>query len=129
MTPLVGLLLALLPPGQIELDAVLGAAHRQAQAAADAVMQQQYEEVVERTYPRVVAQMGGKAKMIENVKKLVEDMKAKGFAFVSLKVEAPTRAVRSGRELVTVVPQVVEMSTPAGKAKARSFLVGVSANQ
>lgn len=119
----------LLFPAQVDLDAVVKEVQRQAQAAADAVVAEEFETLADLTYPKVVEQMGGKAKMVEILKSAFKRMKAQNMMILASTADAPVKIYRAGAVLMTVVPVKIEMGTPDGKLTLRSFLVGVSVDK
>lgn len=80
------------------------------------------------THPRVVAGMGGKKKMIEQVTAGVKEMKAQGFAFEAVTVGDPTDPVRSGADLYLTLPLKITMTAPGGRLKSAGTLVGLSSD-
>jgi hypothetical protein len=78
------------------------------------------------TYPAVVTMAGGKDGMKAILAKGLTDMRAQGFAFVSVSVDKPTRVLKAGNELHAVLPMEIVIKTPQGNLHAPSYLIGVS---
>jgi hypothetical protein len=85
-----------------------------------------YARVADFTYPKVVEMMGGRDKMIETTRQIVEDMKDRGVTIVSIEVSEPERVVTANDKLFAVVPQVVRMEGPKKTARSNGFLIAVS---
>ena len=56
-------------------------------------------------------------------------MKVRNVTLISIQTETPVKVFRAGKDLMTIVPQSLELRVPDGRAKVRSFLVGVSSDQ
>jgi hypothetical protein len=122
-------LASFLAPAQPDSEEPLKIVHQQAQVAANAVMQENFETLADLTYPKVVAELGGKDRMVATLKRSAKEMKAQGVTVLAVKAEAPNAVFRAERELMTVVPQSLELAVPDGKLKAKSFLVGISSDR
>jgi TPR repeat protein len=85
-----------------------------------------YARVADFTYPKVVEMMGGRDKMIETTRQIVEDMKDRGVTIVSIEVSEPERVVTANDKLFAVVPQVVRMQGAKKTARSNGFLIAVS---
>ena len=85
-----------------------------------------YARVADFTYPKVVEMMGGRDKMIETTRQIIEDMKTGGVAILSIEVSEPERVVTANDKLFAVVPQVVRMQGPKKTARSNGFLIAVS---
>ena len=94
-----------------------------------ALLKEDYGKVVDFTHPKVVELMGGRDKMVSVMEAGTKDMKSKGFAFQSTKVDDPSEPVKGGSELFVVVPFRLEMKAPDGKLHIKSFVIGVSSDQ
>jgi hypothetical protein len=104
-------------------------AKRQADEVAQATIKGDFKKLAELTYPKVIEMIGGRERMIEKMEEWQKDMKAKGYAFRSAKVEDALPLVAGGLEVFTVVPFTLEMKAPTGKATMKSFLLGISADK
>jgi hypothetical protein len=92
----------------------------------NALVKEDFGKVADLTHPKIVGMMGGREKMISAMQSGIKEMKSKGYAFSSAKVEDPTDPVPSGPDLFVVVPFQMEMKAPGGKLRGRSFVIGVS---
>jgi hypothetical protein len=109
----------------IKPDAILSAA----QEMGRAMIAQDFGKLADFTFPKIVAGMGGREKMIEKLKAGVEEMKNAGYGFNTFHVDAPTAIADAGNDIVAVVPQSLEMTVPGGKLTAKSYLIGLSSDQ
>jgi hypothetical protein len=95
----------------------------------NALIKEDFGKVVDLTHPKVVELLGGREKMIAVMESGTKDMKAKGFAFRSAKVDDPTNLVTAGSDQFVVVPFLLEMKAPGGKLLQKSFVIGVSSDK
>ncbi len=91
-----------------------------------AVIKEDYAKVVDFTHPKIVELIGGREKMIAVMEAGTKDMKAKGFALRSVKVDEPSEPVVAGAEQYVVVPFLLEMKAPGGRLLQKAFVIGVS---
>lgn len=78
------------------------------------------------TYPRLIELIGGREKMIEIVRKGVEEMKAEGFEPLSYVPSAPTQVLREGARTYAIVPLKFRMRAPTEILVSDSFMIAVS---
>ena len=112
--------------GRAEPAAEVEQVRAKAQECADAMLGGNYAKVADLTHPKVVAEVGGKQKMVDALNKGVQQMKAQRFAITGYTVSAPGEVVGAGADRFAVVPTALEMKTPTGKLKQKSYLLGVS---
>jgi hypothetical protein len=101
---------------------------RKVEALNTALIRGEYDKLADLTHPNVVEENGGRAKMIESMKLVVEELKSTGVAIRGVKVETPREFVKAGRELFTVVRFSMEITGPGVKLTQSSFVIGVSAD-
>jgi hypothetical protein len=94
-----------------------------------AVIKENFARMVDFTHPKAVELLGGREKMISIMESGTREMKAKGFTFLSVKVEEPSDPVPAGPELFLVVPFVLEMKSPGGRMIQKTCVVGVSSDK
>ena len=94
-----------------------------------ALIKGDFAKIADLTHPNAVKLLGGREKMIAVMESGIKDMKAKGFEFRSVKIYDPSDPVSAGTDLFVVVPFEMEMKIPGGKARAKSFVIGVSSDQ
>lgn len=99
----------------------------QAEEYSRAFMDGKYERMADFLYPKAVEMAGGREKMIETVRKGMDEMKSEGYVALSYgPVAGPTQVLREGRQLYVILPTRFRMNTPAGIQVAESFMIGVS---
>ncbi len=98
----------------------------QAEVCGRAFIEGDFERLADCTVPKLVELMGGREKMIEAVRKDVEEMKAEGFEPLSSKHSAPTQVVRVGSRTYAVIPLKFRMRSSKEVHVSDSFLIGVS---
>ena len=97
-----------------------------AEEMARAVLKGDFDKIIDLTYPEIVEEGGGRAKLVEAMKEMTEEWKAKGFEIRSSGVGNVERVVAAGDKRFAVVPLMLEMKAPNGKLAGASFLLGVS---
>jgi len=97
-----------------------------AQGLARATIKGNFETVIELTYPKVVAVLGGKQKAIEGVKRQMTILAQRGIKIASYEVGEPGKAHTAGKNTFVIVPTKMEMSLPGGKLIVKSYLLGIS---
>jgi hypothetical protein len=100
-----------------------------AQDMGVATMKGEYAKVIDQTYAPLVAQLGGRDKAVAGVETLMKQMKEKGFILKNFNVGDAGEILSEGGNSFVVLPTRVEMSVPNGKIIAKSFLLGISADQ
>jgi hypothetical protein len=98
----------------------------QAKAVAKAVLDEDYNKLVDGTHPKVVEIMGGKEKMIETTKVIMKNLKDMGFKFKSHTVGKPHEPVIDGKTAYLVLPTTLELTTPDSKIVTESYLLGMT---
>ncbi len=99
----------------------------QAQLMADATTKKDYALLVRYTYPKLVAQMGGRDKMMALMKQAMAELEGKqGFTFKSATVGTPSRIYRAGTELHALLSLDMNLESAGGTLKLYSYLLGVS---
>jgi type II secretion system protein G len=102
---------------------------KQAQAMIDAYLAEDYEKLVDLTYPKLVEMLGGREKMITWLKSFAEQAESKGVKLHSMKLTGPAKIAQTSQEIVAVVPTVMELEAKIpGRFKQPSFLIGVSSD-
>ncbi len=109
-----------------ELDSRSARAKLLAKESSHALITQDFNRVVDLTYPLVVEKIGGRTKMVEMLAAGTKNMAASGFTFRAVEVQDPTGLATAGKQLFTIVPTVTEMAAPGGRLKVTSYLIGIS---
>jgi hypothetical protein len=98
----------------------------QAEESGRAFLEGNYERLADYTYPKLVELIGGREKLLEVVRKEVEEMKAEGFAPLSSVPSAPTQVLRVGGQTYAVLPLKFKMRAPDQIYVSDSFMIAVS---
>ena len=98
----------------------------QAEACGRAFIEGDFGRLADCTLPKLVELIGGREKMLEVVRKDVEEMKADGFEPLSSVPSAPTQVVRVGGQTYAVLPLKFRMRTSKEVLVSDSFMIGVS---
>ena len=126
----VALFVALLAAAASAQEGLGEAASKQLQAQAEecgnAFVKGNYGRLVECTVPKLVELVGGREKMIDLMRREVEEGKAEGFYPLSSAQSAPTQVLRVGGQTYAVVPYKLRMRAPEEILVSDSFMVGVS---
>lgn len=109
-------------------DAVRVLVKDKVQQIAEATLKEDYEVVVDLTYPRVVEILGGRQKMIETIKTLMGQMKSEGLSLQSAKVGEPGDFYSAEGNTFVLVPVDMIMKIPDGKVVGKSFQLGISSD-
>jgi hypothetical protein len=100
-----------------------------AQENGTAVTTGNYERLVDLTFPKVVEMIGGRAKMIELLKRGTEEMKAQGSAILSAVVVEPKKVITAGERRFAIVPMTVRVKMPEGILRSKGFLLAISTDK
>ncbi len=100
----------------------------QAGECTRAFVESDFERLADYTLPKVVELIGGRAKMVEVVRKDMAEMKTEGFETLSYETSDPTQVLRVGGQTYAVVPAKLRMRTPEGVFVSESFMIAVSAD-
>jgi hypothetical protein len=109
-------------------EADLEAIKAEALACNNALKSGDFETLADKTYPKVVELMGGKAKMVEEMKKLTENWKKQGIQILSNDVEAPKEVIGDGADRAAILPTKMVIKTAANTVTSPGFLLGISAD-
>ena len=98
----------------------------QAEGCGRAFIEGDFGRLADCTLPKLVELIGGREKMLEAVRRDVEEMKAEGFEPLSSVNSAPTQVVRVGSQTYAVLPVKFKMRTSKEILASDSFMIGVS---
>jgi hypothetical protein len=98
----------------------------EAQKCADALLAGDYETVIGYTHPKIVELMGGKAPMLEILKRSTKDMAAKGYAIEKITINVPNDPKASNDLLYVMIPETMILKAPGGKLTKENMMVGLS---
>lgn len=94
-----------------------------------ALIEEDFSKVADFTHPNVHKLMGGREKMIAQLKSGNMDMKLQGYVIRSVTVDEPSEPVSAGSDLFIVVPFLLEMKARGGRIFQKSSVIGVSSDQ
>jgi hypothetical protein len=109
-----------------EPDRRLETARTQAQQCVDAIVKKNYEKVAELTHAKIIALLGGRAKMIELTRRKVEKLESDGIKRLSGRAVLPATIERSGKTLYCLIPVTYRVDTGEAKVLVKSPFLGVS---
>jgi hypothetical protein len=121
----IALLLILLFPGYVFAQDTT-ALKRQANLLAKAFIASDYNTIINHTYPNVLVQSGGREKMMNTIKKGVDQMKAQGVIFESVKIGSPGKIYKSGEELQCLIPEILTLKLNNGHLINHSYLLAIT---
>jgi hypothetical protein len=89
-------------------------------------VEKNYEQYVKFVHPKILKMFGGEEKMIEFLKKTIEETENQGFTFKDVKIGEHSELIVSGNELQSIVPQILELKTKDGRLVSTSYLLALS---
>lgn len=98
----------------------------QAGEVAQATVSGDFAKLIDYTYPKILAKLGGKDKMLAFLKNDSAQMKAEGFELEAVEIGKIKQIVVVDNEIFAVVPMTMKIKSPNGKAIGESSFVGVS---
>ena len=105
----------------------LDSAYATARATGDAMLNGDFQKIVDLTHPKVVELLGGREKELAEMRELISQAKAQGFSFTAVNFDKPTKLFQANGRLFTIVPEAVVLRTPDGKSMTQpSYLLAIS---
>jgi hypothetical protein len=101
-------------------------AYTKARATVDALLNRDYQTVVDLTYPKVVELMGGPSREIVFIRDSMKQSESEGIALKQCHVERPTKLAGGDGHLFAVVPETLVLSVPDGTMTQQSYLLAIS---
>ena len=101
----------------------------QAEESGRAFIEGDFGRLADYTYPKLVEMIGGREKLVDFLRKSVEEMKADGFVPLSAASSAPTQVLRAGRQTYAVLPFKFRMRAPGQVLVSDSFMIAVSSDE
>ena len=98
----------------------------QAEKMVTAFKDENYNSLLDYTYPKILEIAGGKVVLESMVKQMMDDMKADGVFVDSAKVGEPGAIFQAGSELHSTITQTVYMKYTGGRMISESTLLAVS---
>jgi cobalamin biosynthesis Co2+ chelatase CbiK len=99
---------------------------KQANELAQAFPKKDYTTLARYTHPNLLKVMGGKERMIQQLKQQIAIMDKQGVRFGEVSVGRPSAVVQAGNELQCTIPQTITIQTPQQKIKQASTLLAFS---
>ena len=100
----------------------------QARQNADAMLNKDYEVLVQSMYPPLIEESGGFQKTLALVKSEMSKMEIQDFMIEKITVEQPSAVVKEGEEGVAIVPYKMKMSFEGTKVVVDTYLVAITQN-
>jgi hypothetical protein len=114
-------------PRKFPSEAKMRAAIREgARQAAGAIVDRDYETLIDWTYPKLVRRMGGRERMLEAFQQGTRDMDSRGVRLLSVEIGEPEQLTHREPYVFAVVPESLTMQYPDGKASTHSVLIAIS---
>lgn len=85
-----------------------------------------YKAFLAYSHPATVKIMGGKEKMISETTKEFTQLESEGIKFLDVKFGVPSKIVRTGKELQSIIPEIIEMKVKGGKLTTTTSLIAIS---
>jgi hypothetical protein len=102
---------------------------QEAEKSAAALAAGDYAGVLAYTHPRVVELMGGKDAALVALRRSTEEMKSRGIAVQSAKLEPPQAPLKVGSWFTSIIPLTLTMRVPDGRVVQASHLLGISEDE
>jgi hypothetical protein len=102
---------------------------KQAKETGKALLDGDYEKLLDKTYPKLVELAGGREKMLSTLRESMKQIEDEGFAFKKVDVDEPTKFGKAGADRIAVVPMTVVMTVTKpqkGTITTRGYLLGIS---
>lgn len=99
---------------------------KQAEIAAKALVDGDYETLIKYTYPKLIERMGGKDYFMNIINAGKAQMASQGTTLEKFTIGTPSDVVKAGNELHALVPQTLTMKVKNGKMKTDGYLIAIS---
>jgi len=120
------LLVLLLPLNLLAQDTTV--VKQQAEMLEQAVINGNYQLVVDHTYPGVIDMMGGKDKMLNATTDAMNGLKTQGISIEKATIGSPGKFYAAGTEIHCLVPETVRLKLSSGHATVQSYILAISAD-
>jgi len=94
----------------------------------DAFTNEDYQKVLELTYPKVIETGGGREKMMATMQKEIKGMESEGVGVLSTTPGSPTNFVRDAGSIYAVIPITLKMKAQDGVFQTEGTLIGISSD-
>ncbi|MCP3997277.1 MAG: hypothetical protein GY722_19790 [bacterium] len=96
---------------------------REAEALGAATIAGDFEELIDRTNPEVVAMMGGKTVAVRMTREAMRQIEKDGLTIESYGVSPPTALYESRDHQVAFLPTVMSMNSEDGLMRSNNYLI------
>ena len=100
-----------------------------AQQMGKLFIEKNYEQYVKFVHPKILKMFGGEEKMIEFLKKTIEETENQGFIFKDVKIGEHSELIVAGNEIQSIIPQILELKTKDGRLVTTSYLLALSTDK
>jgi hypothetical protein len=104
----------------------LSTVRQQAQARANAALQRDHDTFADYTHPRLVELVGGRAKFIENERRVAKEGDAAGLKLVAYEVSEPGELVIEGGSAYVILPTTLRVRAPKFRGVTEAYMLGIS---
>ncbi|MFN8256941.1 MAG: hypothetical protein U0W24_14695 [Bacteroidales bacterium] len=103
-------------------------AHKQADLFCNAIIESNYNSMLNYTHPNVIKLVGGENQYINILKLSKIEMQNLGNNYESIKTSKVSKIIKAGNELHCLVPETITMNLENGKNKnvSNSYLLAIS---
>ncbi|WP_423148632.1 hypothetical protein [Rubrolithibacter danxiaensis] len=102
---------------------------KQAQIIITATKNSDFETVISKTHPSLVAKLGGKEQMLVVIKEGMEKLASESIKIDTAVLGEPGEIFQAGEELHCLVPEVIVLGSPMGKLVSQSHLLAISGDE
>ena len=114
------------PKAQVSEAAQAQRVKAQAQELADSMLRDDFEKVIDFTYPKLVSLLGGREAAIAAMKQESSEMLSDNMQLVSNTVGEPRDFVQVEGERYAIVPNTMQIRIPEGMLVGEAFMIAVS---
>jgi hypothetical protein len=98
----------------------------QAEEMKQAFIAKDFEKSYEFMHPKIVKMLGGKEKLIENLKSVSKQIEDAGVKVTEYSIQSPSQIVEADNQIFAVLPTTAAMSTPKEPIVMQESLIAVS---
>jgi hypothetical protein len=99
---------------------------QQATMLGKALINGNYNLILDHTYPNVFAGLGSKESMLKVIRQGMDRLKAQGMVFESVDIGSPGKFYKSGVEIQCLLPENMTMKVNNGRLIAHSYLLAIT---
>ena len=114
------------PKAQVSEAAQAQRVKEQAQELADSMLRDDFEKVIDFTYPKLVSLLGGREAAIAAMKQESSEMLSDNMQLVSNTVGEPRDFVQVEGERYAIDPNTMQIRVPEGMLVGEAFMIAVS---